>query len=102
MVKDKIITPIAKQSLTGEIKWVQCISVRSVANVRDGQVVKIELVDGAISITSDAPAGALETTAEEATTPTRPEARTLELLDEEDHDDDIGAIEPDEIRRPAA
>ena len=86
VVKDKIITPIAKKSLTGEIK--------------DGQVVRIELVDGAISLTSHSPAGAVEPVAEEGERTSRPEARTLEVLDDEDMDE-VDVIEPDEIRRPA-
>ena len=61
---------------------------------RDGDVVNINLVDGEIAISSSPGASAAAPPTKEATSEGRPEARTLETLDDEEFEQ----VEPDEIR----
>jgi hypothetical protein len=73
----------------------ECFSCRrmSLTN-RDGDVVRISLSNGEIAISSTPGASTVDPT-KGATTGGRPEARTLETLD----DEELEEVEPDEIRQ---
>lgn len=64
--------------------------------IRDGDVVKIDLVDGEIAISSSPAASTAAAQSPQAPSDGRPEARTLETLDDAE---EIEQVEPDEIRR---